>query len=215
MSKSQFVKGLDAVQAEANSLLQPLGFQKKGRTHFRLTKGGLTHVVNFQKEKFVEERIMFPRIWKKSYGEFAVNLGVFLPCVYQAEFSSSQAESVDEYHCTIHRRLGQVAQWDKWFAITDNASGLAKTIVDLFKRCGLSFLEQFQTYEDVLSYYRKHDRLPFQNSGRASLEAALISHHIGDAASAQSLFEKAHNTRHEGFKKHVAELAKRAGYTLG
>ncbi|MDD5141505.1 MAG: DUF4304 domain-containing protein [Verrucomicrobiales bacterium] len=214
MSKSEFVTGLDAVQSEVNSLLIPLGFRKKGRTHNRLTKGGLTHVVNFQREKYVEQRRIFPQFWKKTYGKFAINLGVLLPCVYQAECPSSSTEFFQEYDCTIRRRLSPIAFSDKWFEITDDTSDLAKTIVDLFQRCGLMFFDQFQTYEDVLSYYQKHNKLPFQNPDRASLEAALIAHHLGNAELARSLFGKAYAANHKGFQDHVAKLTKLVGYTL-
>ena len=81
MARSRFVEALDEIQGEVGSILKPLGFRKNGRTFNRVTEGGLTHVLNFQKSKHVEERRMFPRFWRKSYGTFAVNLGVFLPCV--------------------------------------------------------------------------------------------------------------------------------------
>ncbi|MEI9866409.1 MAG: hypothetical protein WDN00_18005 [Limisphaerales bacterium] len=96
-----------------------------------------------------------------------------------------------EYECTIRQRLGSLAFGDKWFEITDDIPSLARTIVNLFQNYGLDFLEQFQTYEDVLSHYQKHGKLPFQNPERASLEAALIAHHIGNAELAHSLFQKA------------------------
>ena len=215
MSKSHFVEGLDAVQAEVHSVLKPLGFQKKGRTHNRLTIGGLTHVINFQRDKWVEERIMFPWIWKKSYGKFAINIGVLLPCVYQAECQTSPPPFVQDYECTIRQRLGRLAfDRDEWFTVTDDGTGLAKSLIDLLHRFGFDFLNQFQTYENVLLHYRKHDKLPDQNSGRASLEAAIISHHLGDAVSARSLLQKAYATNHKGFQGHVAEIADRLGITL-
>lgn len=215
MTKSRFVEGLDTIQTEAALLLQPLGFRKKGRTHNRLTNGGLTHVINFQKAKYAGQPVI--RLFRKtSYGEFAVNLGVFLPCVCRIEYQSVPSDFIEDYDCSLRQRLGALAFWpDKWFQITDDTSDLSKTVVDLLQRCGLNFLNQFQTYEDVLSYYRKYDNLPSKNAARASLEAALISHHTGDVASAQSLFDSAYSTRHEGFKRHVAELANRTGYKVG
>jgi hypothetical protein len=214
MSKSKFVIGLDDIQAEVNSLLTPLGFRKKGRTHNRLMASGLIQVVNFQKEKNLEARIMFPQFWKRTYGKFAINLGILLPCVYQAERQSSPSEFVQEYECTIRQRLGPVMLTDKWFEITDDKTELAETIMDLFQRGGLAFFAQFETYENILSHYQKHGILPFQNPDRASLEAALIAHHIGNAGLARSLFKKAHATHHKGFQDHVSKLAKFSGYTL-
>lgn len=50
--KSDFAKGLDAVQGAVHSFLKPLGFRKKGHTHNRATDGGLLHVINSQMGSF-------------------------------------------------------------------------------------------------------------------------------------------------------------------
>ena len=218
MVKSKFVEGLDLIQAEVNLVLKPIGFSKSGRTHNRLTSGGLTHVLDFQKEKFVTERRMFPRVWKKSYGKFAINLGVYLPCVSAAEFpKKSSEETIMEYECTIRQRLGSlVCKFDRWFEITDSNAEQAKQIVGLVRSHALKFFDRFQSYQDVLANHKEHGRFSdLQTIGRADLEAALIANHLGDKNLALALFQKAYTAKHEGFRKHVRKLATQAGYSIG
>lgn len=215
--KSQLAQHLDVIQAAVHSFLKPLGFRKKGRTHNRRTMGGLTQVVNFQMGAFpLGDRYIIPGLRESYYGRFAVNLGVLLPCVYQVEHQRAPDDFVQEYHCTIRQRLGVLAFGeDKWIEITDDPAALAATVVELLDRFGLQFFDQFQTYAEVLAYYRAHGDLPFQNAGRASLEAALIAHHLGDEPLSASLIARAHATDHPGFQQHVAELAKRIGRPIG
>jgi hypothetical protein len=74
---------------------------------------------------------------------------------------------------------------------------------------------RFTDIGDVLSYFKAHGNLPFQNTERASLEAALVAHHMRDGPLSVSLFAKAYATNHKGFQQHVAELARRVGQTVG
>jgi len=212
--KSEFAKRLDIIQAAVHSFLKPSGFRKKGRTHNRSTKGGLVHVVSFQMGQYpIGDNYVIPGLRESYHGKFAINLGVLLPCVYAAERQRPPADFVREYDCTIRERLNTLAFGkDTWFEITSDTALGATTIVDLFDRFGLDFFEPFQTYDDVLSYYNQHGNFPFQNAGRASLEAALVAHHIGNLDLSATLFAKAHATDHMGFKNHVAALAKRVAH---
>jgi hypothetical protein len=210
-SKSQFAKNLDAIQAAVNSFLKPLEFRKKGRTYNRRTNDGLAHVINFQMGQFpIGDNYVIPGFRENLHGKFAINLGVLLPCVYEVERQRSASEFIQEYECTIRERLGTLGL-DKgdWFEITDDVSTLATTIVSLLDRFGLVFLEQFRTYQDVLSYYNLHGILPFRSSHRAALDAALIAHHLGDDTLSKKLFGIASTTDNKGFKQHIAEIEKR------
>ena len=215
--KSQFAQDIDTIQGAVHSFLKPLGFRKKGRAYNRHTNGGLTHVVTFQMGQYpIGNDYVIPGLRESYYGKFAVNLGVLLPCVYEVERQRAPAEFVQDYDCTIRQRLGSLAFGeDKWFDITNDTTGLTKVVIDLLDRFGLNFLEQFQTYQDVLSYYSENGNLPFQNAGRASLEAAIVASHTGNLTLSSELFAKAYATNHEGFQRHVAELAKRIGQTVG
>src|SRR5688572_9479327 len=212
MAKSQYVTDLDNVQAAVNQFLRPLGFRKKGRTHNRKTTGGLVQVVNYEMGEFpIGEKYVIPGLRENRYGRFQVKLAVFIPCVYELEHPQHAPEFVQEYICTIRGTLGAAPYKDKWFQLAGDATPLAKSIVRLLDRSGLPFLEQFETYQDILAYYRNNGDLPEQNTGRASLEAALVAHRLRKNTLARRLMLKAYRTKHEGFRTHVAKVSKRIG----
>jgi len=216
MPKSDFAKHLDEVQTRIAAFLKPLGFRKKGRTHNRTTKGGLVQVVNFQMGEYpIGEHYVIPGIRESFYGKFAVNLGVLLPCVREIEWQKPTPDFIQEPYCTVRSRLSSLAfGTDRWFELTTDTSTLATTLVQLLDKFGLPFLDQFPDYPAVLAYFDEHGDLPFQNSGRAALEAAIVAHHLGDSQRAQHLFERAHSTDHKGFREHVSTLASRLGHEL-
>jgi hypothetical protein len=211
--ESQFALNLDAIQGTVHTFLKPLGFRKKGRTHNRRSDGGLTQVISFQMGQFpIGDNYVIPGFRESFYGKFAINLGILLPCVYSLERQQAPPDFVKEYHCTIRERLGCLAFGkDDWFELKDESTTIAKTVVELLDKHGLDFLDQFKTYQDVLSYYGRHGSLPFQNSNRASLEVAIIANHLGDLTLSTELFAKAGSIDHSGFKKHVLEMKKRLG----
>jgi hypothetical protein len=214
--KSQLAQTLDTLQVATHSFLKPLGFRKKGRSHNRHSAGGLTHVVTFQMGQYpIGDNHVISRMRESYYGQFWVNLAVFLPCVYEVERQQPPPDFVQEYDCTIRQRLGTLAFGeDRCFDLTSDTMALTKELVVLLDRFGLIFLEQFQTYQDALSYYDRHGNLPFQNMGRASLEAAIIAFHMGNKTLSASLLAKAHATNQKGFQQHVAEIARRIGLTI-
>jgi hypothetical protein len=217
MAKSELVQKLDAVQADVHAFLRPLCFRKKGRAHNRRTPGGLTHVLDFQMGEYpIGERHVIPGFRESYYGKLAVNLGVFLPCVYAAERQQPPPDFIPEYKCTIRDRLGFLASGrDEWFELDDDPSALAKTIIGLLDKLGLPFFDQFKTYVDVLAYYRANGELPFQNGSRAALEAALVAHHLGDVGLCRSLLAEASRAEHLGFRQYVETLALQIGQPVG
>jgi hypothetical protein len=214
MAKSDFVAQLDAIQKAAHTKLRPLGFRKIGRSHNRATAAGLIHVINFQMGEYPIGNYVIPGIRENLYGLFTVNLGVLLPCVHRlGKFPIPR--SVRDGNCTIRDRLKNPSDGQEWFSLGDDSASSRSKIVEVLEQQGLPFLRQFETYQDVLSYYQAHDDLPFQNPGRASLEAAIIARELGNIEMSNRLFEKAHETEHMGFKEYVAEIAARLGYIVG
>jgi hypothetical protein len=213
--KSETVKHMDAVQAAVHSFLKPLGFRKKGRTHNRETGGKLVHVVNFQMGDFPIGEYVIPGLRESYYGKFTVNLGILLPCVPFLEWHRQFPDFVREYNCTIRSRLSTVAYGnDNWFELSEDTATLATTVVGLLDQFGLNFFEPLQSYEDALRYYKVHDDLSFQCTGRASLEAALVAKHLGREALAAKLFATAYATDHKAFRQYVATLATRIGVPI-
>jgi hypothetical protein len=216
MPKSQFAQNLDAIQTTVQSFLKPLDFRKKARVHNRRTESGLVHVISFQMGQFpVGDNYVIPGFRENLYGKFAINLGILLPCVYQVERQKPLPDFIQDYDCTIRQRLGTLAFGkDQWFEITDDIVTLATNIVGLLDKYGLELLDQFKTYQDVLSYFQANGKLPFQNLHRASLEAALVAHHLGDETLSKILFAKARDADNKGFQNHVVEIEKRIDFML-
>jgi len=214
--KSQLAQDLITIQKAVDSFLKPLGFRKKGRPHNRHTAGGLTHAVSFQMGQYpIGDHYVIPGTRERYYGKFWVNLGVLLPCVYQIERKQPPPDFVQAYDCTIRQRLGELAYGeDRSFDLASNIEVVAKDVIELLDRFGLDFLEQFQTYQDVLSHYTELGCLPFQNANRASLEAAIVAFQIGNRELSISLFLKAHAANHKGFQQHVTEIAKQLGLNV-
>jgi len=216
MEKSAFAKNLDQIQAEVNRFLKPLRFRKNSRSFNRPADDGLIHVINFQMGRFeIGPPSPIPELRENFYGKFWTNLGVFLPCVYSVERSQPIPTFLQEYDCQIRTRLGTLAfGHDQTFEISDDVSTLAGTIVTLLDQFGLPFLEQFRNYTDVLNYFESHGAYPQMNSGRATFEAAIISHALGRPDQAQHYFEQALDPNHKPFSEHVREIALKLGYTI-
>jgi hypothetical protein len=161
------------------------------------------------------EHYVIPGIRESYYGKFAVNLGVLLPCVWEVEWQKPAPDFVQEHDCSIRSRLSSLAfGTDEWFELTTDTSILATTLVQLFDKFGLPFLDQFPDYGSVLAHFEAHGDLPFRNPGRAALDAAIIAHHVGDLEKARQLFSRAHSTDHKGFRQHVFTLADRLGHNI-
>jgi hypothetical protein len=212
-SKSQFVSILDEVQRSVTALLRPVGFKKGGRTYNRIFDGGIVHVVSFQMGEYPIGDYVIPGLRESFYGKFAVNLGVYLPCVFEIEGHPGPKRMHHDYHCEIRDRLGSLAHGgeDEWWDLSESVEVTAAYICDVLERIGLPFLSQFASYDDVLTYFNLFRKFPFHNEGRSALAAAIISYHLGRRTDAEDLFEAAidHAKDHPGFRNHVKELRQR------
>lgn len=212
-SKSVFVNNLDNVQRSVTALLRPFGFKKGGRTYNRIFDCGIVHVINFQMGEYPIGNYVIPGLRESSYGKFTVNLGVYLPCVFEIEGYPRPKRMHQDYHCEIRDRLGSLAHGgeDVWWDLSEPAEVTAAYIGDVLVRIGLPFLSQFESYEDVLNYFKLFRKFPFHNEGRSALAAAIVSYHLGRRSDAEHLFEAAidHAKDHPGFRNHVKELRQR------
>ena len=212
MTKSAYVLRLDAIQSAANELLRGHGFRKSGRSHNRTTDKGLIHVVNFQMGEFPIGDYVIPGIRESSYGTFAVNLGVLLPCIYRL-YPFPMPKTVRDGHCSIRSRILN-PNGNESFSLEVGKSPDPSDILTSLRVQAFPFFDQFEAYKDVIAYYRRHNVLPSQNHGRASLEAAVILHELGDTKNASHVFDEAYDSDHKGFKEYVSEVAARFGYVV-
>jgi len=103
--------------------LRATGFRKSGRTHNRRVGDGLVHVVSLQMGQYVSGQ----------YGKFAINLGVYLPCVPEIEYGRSASKTIHEYSCEIRDRLGALAfsRKDVWWELDASVGKTAALICRL------------------------------------------------------------------------------------
>jgi hypothetical protein len=201
------------VQRSVTALLRPFGFKKGGRTYNRIFDSGIVHVVSFQMGEYPIGDYVIPGLRESFYGKFAVNLGVYLPCVFEIEGHSRPKRMHHDYHCEIRDRLGSLAHGgdDVWWDLSEPVELTEPYICDVLERIGLPFLSQFESYDDVLTYFNLFRKFPFHNQGRSALSAAIISYHLGRRSDAEDLLEAAiqHARNHPGFRSHVKELRRR------
>ena len=217
MEASNFAKTLDFVQSEIHSiLLKSRGFSKKGRTHNRKAAGGIIHAINFQMGQHpIGENYVVPGLRENLYGLFTINLGAFLPCVYEVEQQKPSPAFVQEPYCSIRSRLGQLASGkDQWFNLGADPDELTEQVMKLLHQFGLPFLDIFNSYEAVLTYYDENGKLPGCPSPRSALVAAIIANQTGNTETARALLTKAKSGAIKPFREHVAKIAGRIGLEL-
>jgi hypothetical protein len=197
MATSAVVMALDAVQAAVASLLLPLGFRRRGRTFNRSVGDGLVHVVNLEMGGIPESLD----------ARFTANLGVFIPSVHQLQAPRQRLTFVREYFCEIRTRLSALAGYgDKWWDLdggecrrartcrpagTCCPAGTAAQIQRLLDAFDVPFLDQYETYDDVVEDLCEHSSLPGVTECRSALVGALVCHASGRREDAREWFDKA------------------------
>jgi len=110
--KSPFAVRMDEIQARIDPRLKQLRFKKSGRTYNRETDPGIVQVINFQMgayEPHVAGVSPVPA-WLKPdlYGQFAVNLGIFVAEVASAKSQKARVKFIQEPGCALRVRLGRL-----------------------------------------------------------------------------------------------------------
>jgi len=214
MAASPYVKALDDIQKTLRGFLKPVGFKKKGRTYNRHVGDGLVQVVNLQKGQFPIGDYVIPGLRESHYGRFTVNLGVALPAVRAIESGREFPVFVQEYECDIRQRLTRLAfNDDAWFELDHQVTKTASDITRYMDSLGLPFLEEFESYDDVLAVLDKSGALPFSNEGRSSLIGAMVCIHLKQLERARGYFERAavYASVNKGFAGHVADVRRECG----
>ena len=153
MAKSEYAIALDRIQAGIRPELKDAGFKVRGRTFNRETDDGLTQVINFQMgASDPPGTTYFPGLRENLHGLFTVNLGIYIPEVAATHHGSLAKGWVQEYHCSVRERLGQVLgeKRDIWW--TANAE---PNVIDEIRSAlvtkGVAFLDRFASRDLVLA----------------------------------------------------------------
>ena len=202
MSASPYSESLDSIQKELTGYLKPLGFAERGRTYNRRVGDGPVQVVNLQMGV------------RGLAGRFTVNLGVGLPVVRPIEWGREFPAFVQEYHCDIRNRLSRlVFNDDTWFDLDVQVERTAADIIRYMDTAGIPFLEQVESYENVLAIIDSARCLPRSNAGRSALVGAIVCVHLKQLERARGYFDCAAECagRNRGFAEHVANVRRDCG----
>lgn len=116
--KSIVVRRLDEVQAGLAAVLKPLGFRRKGRFFNRETEPGLVQVIGLQAGQYEIGPPLPPPVehWRPNlYGQFTINLGVFIEEAYRRDNPNGRLGTIGDYHCQIRSRLSDLGDaCDRW-----------------------------------------------------------------------------------------------------
>ncbi|MFO3706947.1 DUF4304 domain-containing protein, partial [Xanthomonas codiaei] len=128
MPASEFVKAVDEVQRALRPSLKEQGFKVRGRTFNRLTKDGLTQVVNLQMGTSDPPGTTYvPGLRENMHGLFTVNLGVYIPEVSELHGGGPAKSWIREYDYSIRCRLGPASgtAQDLWWHARSPAYAVA------------------------------------------------------------------------------------------
>ena len=213
--KSAFVDALDAIQKCVSPLLKLQGFAVRGRTFNRTTAERLTHVIKLQMGSYDPPGTTYiPGLRENLYGKFAVNLGVYVPEVARDHGGGEAKSIVQEYHCCIRARLGNLGpeRTDIWWSIEQDQSLISDVIFRLENEA-LPFLGRFQTREDVLTELATDKWSAFVAVPRIVKAVILVG--MGRNSEAEMLLAaQVNETRNPGHPAYVRRLANKLGLHL-
>jgi hypothetical protein len=217
MARSSQVGKVDEVQAALHAKLKGLGFKKKGRTFNRTTDGGLVQVINVQMGSHDPPGTTYiPGLRENLYGWFTVNLGVYVPEVARYHGGGEAKGFVQDYHCCVRNRLGNLGseKKDLWWR-NDAVADVVPDLVERLDRDGLPFLDRFKSRAAILREWKgKSENQGIGGPPRIVMAIILAERGQRDAAG-HLLAEQAGETRNPGHSAYVRSLAERLGVPLG
>jgi hypothetical protein len=212
MAKSAFAENMDLVQTQVTGFLRPLGFRKRGRTYTRRTADGLVQVINLQMAQAPIGTVYeYPPIRVNLYGQFTVNLGVWVPEVSEYHLVGPKKDNVQEYHCQIRARLGYLDSLaeDTWWPLDERWASSASQILQRLQERGLPFLEGFASRDQIVAnWVSLCDNHPVDSAARVVV--AIIEAVRGRRSAAQELLEEQYRrSEHKGHREYLEKLADR------
>ena len=217
MAEIAYAAKVKAVVGELHPWLKEHGFRKRRHTFNREPEPGLVQVVNFQMGPYeVGDAVELPGLRENLYGEFAVNLGVFLDEIHASLEEYSRPNFVAESHCEIRKRLGELmpAEGDVWWNLDHESEVLAADVGAALERFGVPWLDRLASRDSILqAWYREGNEIGF--APRGQFVAALIHWHRGEEELAKRLLRQ--YLREElvpGHADYVNDVVERLGIRL-
>ncbi len=210
-----YKKILDEIQKAIHIELKALGFKKKGRTHNKVLDNGIIQVINFQMGQFQFDNVIeIADLRENLYGQFTINMGVFIPELYIKTFDSEPKSFIREIDCEIRTRLSQqMFGEDKWFPLTSDFQTTIDLILNLLKSTGQQWFERFENRNKIVSELTESKEIEF--SPRQKMCGAIIELEI-DRINGERIFNDYYNSIEDEkpHKKYVFELAEKLNIKL-
>jgi hypothetical protein len=214
-NKIDYKKTLDEIQKIVHSELKTDGFKKKGRTHNKTLENGIIQVVNFQMAKYeFENTVEVPGIRTNRYGSFAVNIGVFVPELYEATFNRLPKAFIQEYDCEIRVRLCEKVDGEEiWFSLSSDYHKTAELIINALKSDVKKWLDRFSNRTKIVAELTGTNEMLF--SPREKLCGAIIELGI-NRKNGERIFNEYYNSIEDKkpHKNYVVALAKNLNIKL-
>jgi hypothetical protein len=214
-NKIDYKKTLDEIQKLVHSELKADGFKKKGRTHNKILENGIIQVVNFQMAKYEFDSVVeIPGIRTNLYGNFAVNIGVFVPELYQSTFNQEPKVFIQEYDCEIRERINEKESGKEyWFSLGTDYQKTAEFIIGKLKSDVDKWFDRFDDRRKIVSELTESKETMF--SPREKLCGAIIELGI-DRGNGERIFNEYYNLIEDKkpHKNYVSELAKQLNIQL-
>jgi hypothetical protein len=217
--KSPFVEQMDSVQKDLTAFLRPLGFRSKGRSYNRSCEDGVVQVIGLQMGQYeIGSRLPLPpalqHFQTDFYGQFTVNLGIFVREIWECGNPSPPKSIVQEYCCHIRRRLGRSDAIGKeyWWHLDQSTERLIADIIPMLNQDGLPFLERFSTRKAVIEEWIDFNENESRLSARARVDVAVILAKLGKLKeAAQLLQDQIQRTPNNGHAEYVRVLSQKLG----
>jgi hypothetical protein len=158
--------------------LRPLKFRNSGKRFNRIQSDGIVHVVDFQ---------LGPN-WSMMWGKFTVEIGIFLPEVFNAFFDKAAPKFIPSHDCFERKRLGILGKDGKdiWWDLPGDSVKIGNEVLGLLVGEGECYFSQFSSREKIISAWeskRSHGRL----SQREVVILAVIYSYLAEKERANEL----------------------------
>ena len=210
-----YKKTLDEIQKLIHMELKANGFKKKGRTHNKVLDNGIVQVINFQMGQSQFDNVVeIPGFRDNLNRQFTLNMGVFVPELYQTIFDPKPKLFIQEFDCEIRTRLSQkIFGKDKWFPLNAGFQKTAIFIIDGLKSYGKEWFDRFDNRKKIVAELTQSKEREF--SPRQKMCGAIIELEI-DRTNGERIFNEYNNSvkDEKPHKKYVAEIAEKLNIKL-
>jgi len=206
-------QAVDEIQAGLKPYFKQQGFRVRGRIFNRKTSDGLTQIVGIQMGRFDPPGTTpIPEIREDLYGQFTVELAVFVPELHELEFGAKPKDWVHFGYGHLRARLGELCgeEQDLWWPAKPGEAVVTDLLLRL-NSAGLPYLERFATREKIIAAWTgKEPRILGCEPSRQMVAVLLATR--GERARARELLRAEYlEATHAGRKEWLVSTARELG----